>query len=316
MVSKKENSFYMYISNNLNNEKLSGANFVIKLPETFILTNDYEVGLVEMFYTKDWLNIPDEQCIEMSCDKYFDFPPFVCIEADNYDSIVNLIDDINYVINDNRTYYNFIIVPSLEIVGGKIVLRPGICNRKPDDGLRSPPLEHHLCFPTFPQYLSEVLGFVNKENQKLSKDNFMEFVLIDRSKQDKLMYTSSEVIEHLYYDYESDLLVAQRPYKIPKISFLNIQTNIVTPSINGNKYEKTLANVRVPTDIKQDHYIRESVDNPLYQEISHTEIKEILIQILDEQGCFIKFKQNSQIHLVLEFRKKNEYWEPIRSILR
>ena len=312
MVLKPEENFVVFLTNTQPltspiQEDNQPSDFYTVLPEKIILENNWEVALLELSFRKDWKNIPDDEPIQMTCDQNMDFPALMSLEPNNFNNIEDLIGELNGIIESNKDSYNFTILPqfSIDPSSNRVQIKSGKCN--PEKSIRFPNTVEHTCLPILSENLNRILGFTNDDGTTFSyfnNENISNFE------------DSMSIFDMLSDQVGIKFILAQREYNLHIIQYMDIHTNIVKPSINGNREETILAKLSVPQNKSNKEWIVIPVEYPVYQEISHPEITEILIQIFDDNGRLINFEKENKISAVLEFRKRNAFRKSILKLLR
>ena len=312
MVLKPEENFVIYLTSTQQKvspiqEDNQPSDFYNVLPEKMILGNDWEVALLELSFRKDWKNIPDDEPVEMTCDKHMDFPALMSLEPGNFNNINELLSELNSIIESNKNAYNFTTLPkfSIDPSSNRVQIKSGKCN--PEKSIRNPNAGEHMCLPILSENLNRILGFTKNDGTTFSYfDN--ENLIINEDSLNIFNIPSNQ--------FGIKTVLAQKEYSLHIIQYLDIHTNIVKPSINGNREETILAKLSVPQNKSNKERIVIPVEYPVYQEISHPEITEILIQIHDDNDCLINFEKENKISAVLEFRKRNAFRKSILKLLR
>ena len=356
-----EDNFYVYLSNKNDNWFVSPlqignepADFYCHLNQTLFLNHNYDVSLVGLRFRKTWINIPIEQYIEITNGTDSEL---MVLEAGQYENVDELLKSINNLIVHNKEEFKITKYPvfSIDPFSSRVQLRTGKCKFFSDDDYETD------CFPILSQRLSEILGFVTKDDIRLTTENYREFLIAETWRkfvgytiyQNQLgattRFPSPKTLEALkksdhyfklhgtnIYDQSlvnygdtkksiiGDMIMDELEYKvfealrkhdIDTLNFVNVFSDIVDPSHFGNKFEKILARVEVPTNKTFNQFVSVTVDSPVFHKVSHNEIDGIQIRITDDFGRLINFSKNTTVSVVLEF-KKNDTRKPIYSILR
>lgn len=294
-------SFYLTLPSNVKSyaDNTIGS-YVTYLPNTLKVDDDWVVGLAEITYTRSWYNISEPQRLTIFVDtptpesgrflEEIDFEEFILdLQPGSYTSIHDLCDVINAEMIKvlSRTghvkHAPYLVVNSQQ---GYITQQVGRISIPKIGGTAS---ERNVLVHLGHQ-LEYMLGFssYNLENER--------FGVLTR-------YSNFQTI----FDNGYMQRKAQHHYDLSGgVHNLMIYSDVVEPSVVGNTYAQFLRSIRIAGE-KFGEDINLIYTQPYYQPLASKEIDRIMINIKDDSGQDIKFRQG-RVVVVLHFRRK---WKPI-----
>jgi hypothetical protein len=278
-------NFYVLLPSNVKSfPQNTITNFRTRLASRLLLTDDWEVGLVEISYTLSWYNIPKEE--EFSLIYYENglgkrYSKGLSLPAGRYDRIQQVIEIINNQLNQiDIKDFDFLESPSLEVKerSRKITLNQGI--------LKS----NKIIFVEFSKDLCEILGFSKKEMDKKYGSFIINYYANLATENVK---KGIDNINYKYDEPESDikLYTAENPYELSGgCHSLFIYSNIVSPSFVGDSYTQLLRLVEIPNNYKFGEQVKLTYPNTYYIPVLVKDFDVIEIDIKDDMGMNIPFE--------------------------
>jgi len=273
--------FYIELSSNENTSPNNTvANFRNKIQLLKPLSGNWEVGLSEISYTKNWRNVKNNYLICIENEKLIEedgnivaytndtsaknLPQFKCgiLKAGFYVNVPQLTTEIQQQINSNIDQ-NIRIRPllSYDFITKLVKIKPG----RDSDG--------NILLPTLSVELQQILGFDS--------------------------YSS---VNPNYVDGE---IVANRPAEINAgIHTLFVYCDIIEPQYIGDIRARLLKTVAVPNNTQYGDQIVITYNTPHYVPVLINDFEEIEIDIKDDSNQRIPF-MGGRSRLKLHFRKKN-----------
>lgn len=277
----KMSSFYVYLPSNV--QDISGnntiGNYVTQLPQQLKLYDDWECALSEIFITKTWHNISEEEIIKIYIENEGEYEEYRSLKPGSYNGINSLLETLNRYLKQISMVYGVkikspdVVFPQIELnkETKKITIYPGKI-----DNLKK-------IYPSLSPRIYSLLGFPTLENK--DPDGFLVKIQDNES--------IKEGIEGLY---EYDLTET--------IHSFYVCTDIVKSSIVGDSFSQFLRIVRIPKgNLKE--VVEIVYDHPIYFPLDKKEFQSIEIDIQDETGETVKFNGGFVI-IGLHFRPKND----------
>jgi hypothetical protein len=243
------------------------------------LYGDWEVGMSEIFYTKTWFNIVEDEEIRFYYENKGVSTNFIPVEAGCYRDIYSILNKINICLDElvaefaSRPGEPDPIIPTVrfnpkikrvEMISGKM------------NGRR--------IIPLLSKSLKAILGFpIHVDDNFIKNPNTSEF---QEGEEIKVCWTA---------DKEVDISVT--------INAFYVYCDIIKSSVVGDTYSKFLRVV----NIKRSDFGGSSDKNynqPLYYQLEKKEFQTIEIDIKDDSGEQLKF-DGGRVIIVLHFRKKD-----------
>jgi hypothetical protein len=303
MGNTTNDSFFVYLFSNVKSHESHRENtvakFVTKLAEKINLTDEWEVGLTEISYTKSWFNIRENQSLEVfTTENEILQSSEAILRAGYYKNIEELVIGINKVFKvfESKTFAQEVKrAPALRYdrIINRIFIIHGIS-----------PQENKYVFPKLSEELELTLGLRLSENVIYlsnfsdNRNNFMPPESI------KL----KDYVNYLNKSNPSDKLLVEleAPYAVQfnvcELHLL-VYCSIVEPVMVGNTYSKLLRQVEIP---KKSNFGDQCVlryPDPFYHPLISNVIETIEINIKDDTGEIIPFDYGRST-ITLHFRKR------------
>ena len=294
--------FYVFLSSNVNNsigvhQHNTSYNFVTHFAEKLQLNDNYEVALSEISFTKSWFNIAKPELIYSTI---IDTPMIIhtkyLLPAGIYKTSAELVYAMNKIINESIVENNLMEknpIISYDEKTDKFAVNLGYTKRdynKDAIGVKR-------AFLTFSENLSNMLGFVDRNFQKLTIANISEFT--------KNTDTFGKITK-----IEAVFCPVLEP-----IDSLYIYSDILAPRIVGNTKASLFRQVIVSADIDYGKTAHEKFQNLYYHPLNHFEIDSIRIEIRDVTGEYVSFNKG-EITITLHFRKVADLKKILNNILK
>ena len=331
-----EDNFYVNLPSNVHTHKYFAdntiGNFTTKLPAHVSLDGKWEVGLVEMTYTKSWYNMPKKQSIELwytindnkglSTVKKRGY-----IDKGNYNTIEDLKYAINVMAGKIDRDYKSAEVPQIELdlITRLVKIKSGLLDARRVFMLPNEELCQMLGFDYFKlsQYYIDVYNLYNfvelaKYKEKLTKE--MLSLIAEEPKEtpvrsglksiftdDKHQTVTVETLEQRRTRVNNKLKIykAEQPYDLSGgYHSLFVYCNIVKPSYVGNSFTQLLRLVEIPSDKKFGDQVLITYPSTYYIPLLTQEFETIEIDIKSETGETVPFEFGRSI-ITLHFRRKS-----------
>lgn len=293
-------SFYLTLPSNVKSyDDNTIGSYVTYLPNTLKLDDEWEVGLAEITYTRSWYNICKAQRFTILIDspgpqserslEEIDVEEFIFfLKPGSYTNIQDLCDMINAYLQrclsetGEVKHVPYLILNSQQ---GYITQQVGrIAVSKTDGTVTERNVLVHLG-----NQLEQMLGFtlVAEDRKYGVLTRFANF--------------------QKYFDGGYMSRVADHHYDLSGgIHNLMVYSDVVEPSVVGNTYAQFLRSIKAAGE-KFGEDINLIYSQPYYQPLASKEIDRIMINIKDDAGEDIKFRQG-RVVVVLHFRRK---WKAI-----
>lgn len=275
-------SFYITLPSNVHFEnKLS--DYTTYLPSPINLTDNYEVALTEICYTKSWFNLQGIPYLSLISDGGIFLRQYSDLQPGNYDSVEDLVELINDQIvkkfsrpNDKQStlpilYYDK-YSKRAHMVKGEIV----------EGSITQKALVH------LDDELEDILGFTELSSQQQSDVNAIKFVSFAQIKEKKK--TACRL---------TDIKAG--------VHSLMVYSDIVAPNIVGNVYANLLRTVPLDESAKFGDDVNVTFTRPYYKPLSANTFNKVHINIKDDSGRDIDFRFG-KVSVTLHFKKK---WKTI-----
>jgi len=272
-------SFYLFLLSNVNtfNNSNTSCRFKSLLPKNIILQGEWEVALSEIQYQSNWLSVPNELYVKFTCTngKFFDYS----VAEGMYSSPYEIWDKMN---KSFKKHYD-------------------------------------------QQINCESLNLLYDEKRNIAKINKTKILTIDSNAYDKIDKSTYDVEKECkwkvnmsqdfknLFGFESDLeyddfdIIGNKSAKfITDYDCFFIYSNIIQPSIIGDKYANILRIVNVPNTFKHNENISAYFKLPFYVPLQNNKFREVEIDIRDTYGSPILFESGAITRITLHFRKKKE----------
>jgi hypothetical protein len=303
MENKSENSFYIHLLSNVKNHQShrnnTVANFVTKLPDKINLTNEWEVGLAEISYTKSWFNIRENFRLSIfTTDHRVFLSDEAILRKGYYTSTEILIAAINNKLKvfESALFKNEIKkAPSLRY--DSILNRLFITNGISMAG-------DSFIYPSFDSELELILGLRNESKSFLS---FFYDEEKNKPLPDNMINLNKSVVYVNKDEKESHLVEIQSPFPVQFNAtelYLLIYCNIVKPVMIGNIRTNLLRQVEIPRKAKFGDQCVLRYPEPFYYPVVSYEFESIEIDIKDDTDQRVLFDFGRST-VTLHFRKIN-----------
>lgn len=267
-------SFYVYLPSNVNDltERNIIGNYTTHLPQSIHLDGEWEVGLSEIIYTKNWFNLLD-QTIYIYSKGFRLASSSIILPGDLYLDTKTIAKEINKQVETAlKSYYSQEDIqkfPRLDVGEKRNYLLPGIFKNKMVKLFLTPELR-------------KVFGF--KDDINYTNVSFYD-------KEETIDGKSIEGGEKSVYNTNIN----------NNIYALFVYTDIIKASVTGNTYSKLLRIVKAAnTAIGQVSQF--TFGQPQYHPVEKREIHSIEIDIKDDTGETLRFK-GGRVYVVLHFRR-------------
>jgi hypothetical protein len=337
-----EDNFYINLPSNVITHKYSSenliSNFTTKLPAHVSLDGRWEVGLVEMSYTKSWYNVPEKQLVELWFyeDKGYGLEIVTkngFLDKGNYNTIDELATAINTaVLNIEKTSNESERIPQIQVNSKTriVSMNNGIRKNRRIFMLPSIDLCQMLGFDYYKmsQFYTDVLVFYKfvENNQAIDEANNAKLAMLldgdvndesnanandnifaDKSKTD--MFSDDQISKKIpntkliRLNNKLNSFTGDHPYDLSGgFHSLFVYCNIVKPSYVGNTYTQLLRLVEIPSDKKFGDQVLIAYPNTYYIPLLTQEFETIEIDIKAETGETVPFEFGRSI-LTLHFRR-------------
>jgi len=276
------------------------ANFKTKLASSLSLTDDWEVGLVEISYTLSWYNLPNKEPFYLwywSKGKSLKFEFFSSVPRGKYDSIQQIIDKINvYLIGqdffefkkvDNNEYKPYL---ELNETNRLITINEAILQK-----------DNTLVFLEFSENLCNIFGLNTQQMVDKRTKKHLEY-----SEKYNENITNNISNDDLKFDGPEDEDITYKGENPVELSggfhSLFVYSDIVSPSFVGDSYTQLLRLIEIPSNNKFGDQVKITYSNPYYLPVFVKEFDTIEIDIKDDTGERIPFEFGRSI-ITLHFRK-------------
>ena len=309
--------FYIYLPSNVKSLYFenTSANYKTKLARPLKFKEEYEVGLAEITYTYSFLNIKEDEILELvyqnkirnlesvgTLREYKNNVKIVplILKKGSY-TIEELINSINKTIYLNEEYDS---LPHLVLEGNKTEQKVKIINGKHSKGAIFLRLSSNLCNllgiskkdldfkihygvrEYIDQFLwrYEIEGFNEEEWQKQGKTNWENFV---------------NPIEGFYLEH-----LAENVYDV-SCGFKTIfaYSDIIKPNYVGDSLTQLLKCIEVPNNFSYGDQVHLIYDKIQYFPVCTNEFESIEIDLKDDSGENVPFTFAKNV-VVLHFKKK------------
>jgi|GEM_PF-3634209 len=301
MENKSESSFYIHLLSNVKNHQShrnnTVANFVTKLPDKINLTNEWEVGLAEISYTKSWFNIRENFKLSIFTTKNKVFVSEEAILRKGYYSTTEiLIAEINNKLRvfESAVFKNEIKrAPSLryDSILNRLFITNGIS--KAGDS---------FIYPYFDSELELILGLRNESK------SFLSF-FYDEERNEHIPEDQINLDKRVVYVNKNEnnftLVEIQSPYPVQFNAtelYLLIYCNIVKPVMIGDIRTNLLRQVEIPKKAKFGDQCVLRYPEPFYYPVVGYEFESIEIDIKDDTDKRVLFDFGRST-VTLHFRK-------------
>ncbi len=316
MEINEKDSFYIHLFSNVETHESfrnnTVAKFVTKLAEKITLTDEYEVGLSEISYTKSWYNLKENASLGIfTTAKEFLDDDEVKLRAGYYPTVESLVEEINvkYKVFESTLYKNFIKrAPALRY--DSIINRVFVISGVTFDSEK-------LAYPNLTNELELILGLRFHSNESLLS------YLWDEERNEFKSIEEINLKHHIIHTNSSDtntstkhIVELESPYPVQfniHNMHLLVYCSIIQPVLVGNTYSKLLRLVEIPKKAKFGEQCVIRYPEPFYYPLLSQEFEVIEIVIRDDTGELIPFDFGRST-ITLHFRKKST--DDIKSIRR
>jgi len=313
-------NFYVHLSSNTVDSTIKSnliGNFVTKLSRKLNLTNEWEVALTEVSYTKSWYNIFEDQRITMVCNGC-ETSKSKILKAGNYTEPEVLFHKLNRILTEFKEEdFDFEkIQTSSAIIQPKIVIKQpnnkvkvilGSIQEKPEEiptktyKIIPPTIEHekhtnkvkltlgsiedsngkiYYFYPQFPELLQNILGlnFANKYSETV-KSNIENH---KKSGSVKVVFGELNLNAGIHSIY--------------------LYCDLIQPVLVGHREVQLLRNVEIPNNLRFGDQVDVKYQTPYYYSLLRDEFQLIEIDLKDDANRQIDFAFG-RTSLTLHFRK-------------
>ena len=289
-------NFYVTLPSNVQSfSQNTVSNYKTKLASRLILTDDWEVGLVEISYTLSWYNVSIREPIHLMIwdkGKAKQAAEKIHLPEGRYDTIKQLIDVLNERLKKSNLFeYKPGFEPTFEYEERDrlVTLSQGVLKTT-----------NKVIFLELSDNLCNILGF----NKKYMISKNAENLLKQSEIENKLLKKGVPVI----FDEPDDnfpmlVYTAEKPCELSGgYHSLFVYSDIVSPSFVGDSYTQLLRLVEIPSNYKFGDQIKITYPNTYYVPVLVKEFDTIEIDIKDDTGVNIPFQFGRSI-IILHFRK-------------
>jgi len=299
-------NFYVTLPSNVKSFSTNTvANYKTKLASRLILTDDWEVGLVEISYTLSWYNVPKKEPIYLLTwedGKIKTAREKAYLPSGRYDNINQIID----LINENLKLIKSFTFKTISKTDSnlKIEYYPFIKVSENNRLVRTSQgvQQNNKCiFIQFSENLCNILGINLKHMKSKYVDKLMKYGEIENEYKKNQLSTA----DIIYTEPDDDTLtyIGDKPYEISAgYHSLFVYSDIVSPSFVGDSYTQLLRLVEIPSNSKFGEQVKISYPNTYYVPVLVKEFDTIEIDIKDDTGEIIPFEFGRSI-VILHFRK-------------
>lgn len=270
------NSFYLTLPSNSEGSRENRiSDYLTNLPTTLHLSDEYQVALTEITYTKSWNNVHGNQHLFFLKSKYVSTANYGFYSG-NYKTLDELIEAVNNGIKE--AFSTEEVHPMLQ---------------KTPTGLV------RMLFG------KSVLGEVTNANLNWELEELLGF----SPRPDWMQWTDDdyeESIEPADLTEEEEKKGYREGTRLPDIKAgihsLFVYSDVVSPSIVGNTYANFLRSVSIDDKAAYGDDVNIIFQKPYYRKVAVRDIDSIRINIKDDSGEPIKFKFG-RVCVTLHFKK-------------
>ena len=288
--------FYVYLPSNVNsiNFENTSANFKTKLAKYCSLSGLYEVGLAEISYTYSFLNILEDEIIDVRylLSDYMETWKSVKLKKGFY-TIEELIASLNNIFQINHSY---ISLPKFELYNERNVQKIKLIFGE---------TEFAPIFLRISYDLERILGISRHDLNELASHIF-NMIYFD--------YEYTGISKKLNeYNFEIPLeMKAQKVFDISRgFHSIFVYCDIIKTNLVGDSQTQLLRFVEIPSRISYGDQIHLIFDNIQYLPLVTNEFESIEIDIKDDTGKAIPFNFAKNV-IVLHFRKRSNKRDTIQ----
>ena len=296
------NDFYIFLSSNVeprigSQEQNSIGNFKTNLPYKIELNDDYQVAISDISYTKTWFNIEEDEKFDIQTNSTISDVIQCILPAGYYKDCESLRKALNESIFKETYNFKSISVPPYLLFDDakqRFILVFGI---SADTKIK----DYYYVY--FSKYLSNLLGFTDKEIGVFNSVNYEKFRIKNISMNNK---NKTRIAPFLYASYIP---------KLQKINSIYVYTDLIKPVIVGNNREQLIRQVEVPKDIDFGVDYFKNFRTRFYHPLNHCEFDTIDIKLKDDSGKVIDFKEGCAT-ISLHFKKVDRFESIINELLK
>ena len=287
-ITTEMESFYITLPSNVKSFENSNiiGNYTTNLDKGYNLPNheNWEVGIAEVSYGKNWYNIRKRQYI-------------------NLFSISPNISNQKITLVENMTSF---LEPGLYAKPKSLVKKINdILKSKFGKSIKTVPQLH---LNRFNQKIYYTLGEDNGDLFYIQLDSDLSRIL-GLEENGKTLYetisTHGRFPRQLTKSYKLKRIYGNRPVDLyAGYHTLYVYCDLVDYSVIGNSYQQLLRALEVPTNKDFGDQVVLTYTNPIYVPLLKNEFQSIEIDIKDETGKSLEF-EFGRVIVVLHFRKKN-----------
>ncbi len=226
----EENSITVHLLSNArptSPEQISNTigNFITRLPRKLNFSEDWEVALTSISYTKSWYNIHKDQKLKLVQDTSNEFQVEELLPAGNYE-----IEDLLTIINQifERFLFSQTIIKTPPILtynqqSNKVIIQLGLTN------------SNEFIFPKFTDFLANLLGLTDSQNRQYgSIKNYKKFIHKERIIQKDSNDIYINLNEPVRNPSNTTIVTETPSLQEPVINALNTTNVTETPSSQNN----------------------------------------------------------------------------------
>jgi hypothetical protein len=298
----EEDNFLVHLTSNVrltNPDQMDNSigNYITHIAKKINLTDDWEVGLTEISYTKSWYNILEDENIAFIDSNGNIHQAKKTLSAGYYKNITELIDEINEILlniipalDAESRYFPLMQPPVLRYneIRNAIEFTIGYLGEKVSEEKVIPSI---YVIPYFSNFLSGILGFIDSQDRKLSWENFPPNLSIQINTDERA--TERDIVVEAFSEVQLDAAIRA----------LYIYCSIIEPVLCGNSYAQLLRPVEIPNESIFGDQCVIKYQNPYYLPLLFNEIDVIEIDIRDDTNKPINFAFGRTI-VTLQFRKR------------
>ena len=295
------NDFYIFLSSNIESEFSSQkhnsiGNFRTNLPYKIELSDEYQVAISDIGYTRSWYNIEEDEKMDIQTNSTTE--KIQCIlPAGYYKDRESLRKAINESIFKETYNVKSITVPPYLLFDDTKQRFILVFGSAADTKIK----DYYYIY--FSKYLSNLLGFVDEEIGIFNSVNFEKFRIQNISMNNK---NKTRIAPYLCAS------------NIPQLQIINsiyVYSDLIKPVIVGNNRAQLMRHVEVPKgiDFKDNFFI--NFRDRFYHPLNHCEFDTINITLKDDKGKIIDFKEGCAT-ITLHFKKVDRFESIINELLK
>ena len=288
--------FYVYLPSNVKSIYFdnTSANFKTKLAQYCTLKDNYEVGLAEISYTYSFVNIYEDEKINIvyvGLEGSIEKQPVVLKRG--YYKIEDLIASINNLI---KLDFDYISLPKFELFNEKVGQKVKIIIGEHMTG---------AIFLEFSDNLAHVLGF-DKEVVDGITNQILLSSIVELNANRLFKGIGNTMFAQLFSQLQTpDEIKANTTYDIScGFHTIFVYCDIIKSQIVGDTSAQLLRFVEIPNNLNYGDQVHLVFDKIQYLPLVTNQFESIEIDIKDDSGINIPFNHAKNV-IVLHFRKRN-----------